>query len=146
MEVDETQLDPSSQESGKRAADPAFCEAHGRAAPKRRSPMVLLKISLAPRLSWSHPMAPWGRRELSSGTFRVTETVGSVRWGRSKPSETKFPKRISKANLDKLALSLRTKCTRWLSNNKGWQQFWYCDPEATETTEAGGWIGSTVSG
>lgn len=40
-------------------------------------------------------------------------------------------------NIEKLALSLRTKTTVWLTKNPAWKSAWFSDPEATEVTEGG---------
>ena len=146
MEVDETQLDPSSQESGKRAADPAFCEAHGRAAPKAKVTNGLAQDQFGPPAQLEPSDGTLGPQGVKLWDLQGNGNCGFRALGAVQALRNQVPKADIEANLDKLALSLRTKCTRWLSNNKGWQQFWYCDPEATETTEAGGWIGSTVSG
>ena len=78
MEVDETQLDPTTQEagtqdSGKRAAEAAVEKANGRAAPKA-------KVTSAAPTQFGPPVpfepSALAPKELSFGTFRATGTAG----------------------------------------------------------------------
>lgn len=49
----------------------------------------------------------------------------------------KIPEQDIQAKVDRLALSLRTKRSNWLRDQKGWRDSWVADKDSNTTTEDG---------
>ena len=142
MEVDrdDTEVpDASMSDKAKRPASETAqgTQENGRAAPKAKVLSSTKSPAFGPPVQFEAPDSGLGPQGVKLWDLHGTGDCGFRALAATQAYRNGVEVATIVKNIDKLALSLRTKCTSWLVQNHGWRQFWYSDPEANETTEAG---------